>query len=61
VAGIRLWHIDVVPTIRNLALLALTIPFMVWRITLEEELLDHDSQYRAYRRRVRWRLVPGIF
>jgi protein-S-isoprenylcysteine O-methyltransferase Ste14 len=51
----------VVPTINNLALLALTIPFMVWRINLEEELLDHDPQYRAYRQRVRWRLVPGVF
>jgi protein-S-isoprenylcysteine O-methyltransferase Ste14 len=51
----------VVPTIRNLELVALTIPFMVWRITLEEELLDHDPQYRAYRQRVHWRLVPGVF
>jgi protein-S-isoprenylcysteine O-methyltransferase Ste14 len=51
----------VVPIINNLALLALTIPFMVWRINLEEELLDHDPQYRAYRQRVRWRLVPGVF
>jgi protein-S-isoprenylcysteine O-methyltransferase Ste14 len=51
----------VVPIINNLALLALTIPFMVWRINLEEELLDRDPQYRAYRQRVRWRLVPGVF
>jgi protein-S-isoprenylcysteine O-methyltransferase Ste14 len=50
-----------VPTIRNFALAVLTIPFMVWRIALEEELLDHDPQYLAYRQRVRWRLVPGIF
>jgi protein-S-isoprenylcysteine O-methyltransferase Ste14 len=50
-----------VPTIRNLALVALTIPFMIWRIALEEELLDHDPQYLAYRQRVRWRLAPGIF
>ena len=50
-----------VPTIRNFALVALTIPFMIWRIALEEELLDHDPQYLAYRQRVRWRLAPGIF
>lgn len=51
----------VVPTIRNLALVALTIPFMVWRITLEEELLEHDPPYRTYQQRVRWRVVPGVF
>jgi protein-S-isoprenylcysteine O-methyltransferase Ste14 len=50
-----------VPTIRNFALVALTLPFMVWRIALEEKLLDHDPQYLAYRQRVRWRLAPGIF
>jgi protein-S-isoprenylcysteine O-methyltransferase Ste14 len=50
-----------VPTIRNFVLTALSIPFMVWRIALEEELLDHDPQYLAYRRQVRWRLVPGVF
>jgi protein-S-isoprenylcysteine O-methyltransferase Ste14 len=50
-----------VPTIRNFGLVALTIPFMIWRIALEEELLDHDPQYLAYRQRVRWRLAPGIF
>jgi len=49
------------PSVRNFALVALTIPFMVWRIVLEEELLDRDPQYRAYRQRVRWRLAPGMF
>jgi protein-S-isoprenylcysteine O-methyltransferase Ste14 len=51
----------VFPTIRNFALIALTIPFMIWRIALEEELLDRDPLYLAYRKRVRWRLVPGIY
>jgi protein-S-isoprenylcysteine O-methyltransferase Ste14 len=50
-----------VPTIRNFAMTALSIPFMVWRIALEEELLDHDPQYLVYRQRVRWRLLPGVF
>jgi protein-S-isoprenylcysteine O-methyltransferase Ste14 len=50
-----------VPTIRNFAVTVLSIPFVVWRIALEEELLDHDPQYLAYRQRVRWRLLPGIF
>ncbi|MGZ6185503.1 MAG: methyltransferase family protein [Candidatus Binataceae bacterium] len=49
------------PGVRNFALVALTIPFMVWRIALEEELLDRDPQYLAYRQRVRWRVAPGMF
>lgn len=50
-----------VPSIRNFALVTLTIPFMMWRIALEEKLLDHDPGYLVYRQRVRSRLVPGIF
>jgi protein-S-isoprenylcysteine O-methyltransferase Ste14 len=38
-----------------------TLPFMMWRIQLEEDLLDADPDYRNYRRLVRFRLVPGIF
>jgi protein-S-isoprenylcysteine O-methyltransferase Ste14 len=49
------------PTVRNFAVVALTIPFMVWRIAQEEELLDRDPLYLAYRQRVRWRLMPFIF
>lgn len=49
------------PSVCNFALVALTIPFMVWRIALEEELLDRDPGYLAYRQRVRWRLAPGMF
>jgi protein-S-isoprenylcysteine O-methyltransferase Ste14 len=49
------------PSVRNFVLVALTIPFMVWRIVLEEELLGLDPQYLTYRQRVRWRLAPGIF
>ncbi len=49
------------PSVRNFALVALTIPFMIWRIALEEELLERDPQYVAYRQRVRWRLAPGMF
>lgn len=49
------------PSVRNFALVALTLPFMVWRIVLEEEMLDRDPQYLAYRQRVRWRIAPGVF
>jgi len=34
---------------------------MLWRIALEERLLDRDPQYLAYRQRVRWRVAPGMF
>ena len=49
------------PSVRNFGLVALTIPFMIWRIALEEQLLERDPQYVAYRQRVRWRLAPGMF
>lgn len=45
----------------NLAAVALTVPFMIWRIALEEELLTADAAYRAYRDRVRYRLIPGLY
>jgi protein-S-isoprenylcysteine O-methyltransferase Ste14 len=35
--------------------------FQVWRIRSEERLLDRDGSYRAYARRVRYRLIPGIY
>ncbi len=49
------------PSARNIVLLVLTIPFMTWRIELEEDLLSADPEYRAYRARVRFRLCPGIY
>ena len=49
------------PTVRNFSVVALTIPFMVWRIAQEEELLDRDPLYLDYRERVRWRLMPFLF
>ncbi len=48
------------PSARNFAFLALTIPFLLWRIRLEEELLAHDGEYRVYCARVRYRLIPGV-
>jgi protein-S-isoprenylcysteine O-methyltransferase Ste14 len=48
------------PTVRNVALILATIPFLVWRIALEEELLAGDPEYRAYESRVRSRLLPGL-
>jgi protein-S-isoprenylcysteine O-methyltransferase Ste14 len=45
---------------RNVVLIAMTLPFMVWRIDQEETLLSEDPEYRNYMDRVRYRLWPGI-
>jgi protein-S-isoprenylcysteine O-methyltransferase Ste14 len=48
------------PTSRNVVLIIGSLPFMVWRIEMEEGLLALDSDYRAYQGRVRFRLLPGV-
>ncbi len=48
------------PTARNILLIAITLPFMVWRIEQEETHLSADPEYSVYRRRVRFRLWPGV-
>jgi protein-S-isoprenylcysteine O-methyltransferase Ste14 len=45
----------------NMTLLAVTLPFMVWRINLEEELLRRDPAYRAYCDATRFRLLPLVY
>jgi protein-S-isoprenylcysteine O-methyltransferase Ste14 len=47
-------------TERNVVLIAMTLPFMVWRIGQEEKLLTADPEYRRYMDRVQYRLWPGI-
>ena len=49
------------PNLRNLAMFILSLPFLVWRMALEEEHLVQDPEYREYLERTRWRLMPGIF
>ena len=48
------------PSARNVALIAATLPFMLWRIEQEEALLREDPEYLSYTRLVRFRLWPGI-
>lgn len=48
------------PDWRNLLIVAATIPFMMWRIVLEERVLSRDPAYVRYRAQVRSRLVPGL-
>jgi protein-S-isoprenylcysteine O-methyltransferase Ste14 len=45
---------------RNVMLIAMTLPFMVWRMSQEEKHLTADPEYRRYMDRVRYRLWPGI-
>jgi protein-S-isoprenylcysteine O-methyltransferase Ste14 len=45
---------------RNILLLALTLPFLVWRIDQEEAHLSADPEYRQYMVRVPYRLWPGV-
>ncbi|HEY6420010.1 MAG TPA: isoprenylcysteine carboxylmethyltransferase family protein [Candidatus Binataceae bacterium] len=48
------------PSVWNFFFLAASLPFMVWRIELEEALLHADPQYLAYQEHVRFRLWPGL-
>jgi protein-S-isoprenylcysteine O-methyltransferase Ste14 len=49
------------PSARNLIAYAVCYALQVPRLLAEERLLRHDAYYREYQRRVRWRLVPGIY
>jgi isoprenylcysteine carboxyl methyltransferase (ICMT) family protein YpbQ len=48
------------PTARNILLILVTLPFMVWRIEQEETHLSEDPEYRTYEKRVQFRLWPGV-
>ena len=49
------------PSPRNILLFSTVIGFQVARIHSEEQCLVGDPEYRAYRARVRYRLVPPVF
>ena len=49
------------PSPRNAVMLAVTVPVMILRIDLEEQLLAQDSEYRAYCATTRYRLIPFIY
>jgi len=46
---------------QNASVFALLYGAQVLRIVREEALLSQSGDYRAYQRRVRWRLVPFVF
>ncbi len=48
-------------SVRNVAVLVVAIGCNVGRAICEERVLAERSDYAAYRQRVRWRLLPGIW
>jgi protein-S-isoprenylcysteine O-methyltransferase Ste14 len=49
------------PSMHNLSLYTLALIIQMARLLREEELLSQDPKYRAYKKRVRYRLLPGVF
>lgn len=49
------------PSAWNALVIGVIAAAQVVRILAEERLLSADSLYRAYRRQVRWRLLPGVW
>ena len=49
------------PSMSNFALLALSTAGQLVRIVEEERVLVGDPDYRAYRQRVRYRLIPFVY
>lgn len=48
-------------TLRNVQLVVLIAVGQVYRIVSEERLLSRDDKYRDYMKKVKYRLLPGIF
>jgi protein-S-isoprenylcysteine O-methyltransferase Ste14 len=49
------------PDLYNVAMFVISLPFLVWRMGLEEEHLTQDPEYRAYLAKTPYRLIPGIY
>ena len=49
------------PTIWNFSIYVLAVICQILRINEEEKVLDLDPKYEAYQRKVRFRLVPGVY
>lgn len=45
----------------NAGLVAFALIFMIFRIIKEEQLLSGDSEYREYKKEVKWRLIPFVY
>jgi len=63
-AGYMLIHVGYFiagPTWRNFLVYVVTWAFLIARIFAEERILKQDPAYCAFMKRVRFRLVPGVF
>jgi protein-S-isoprenylcysteine O-methyltransferase Ste14 len=49
------------PTPRNIGIPLLSLPFLIWRMNLEEKHLGRDPEYQAYLEKTPYRLIPGIY
>jgi protein-S-isoprenylcysteine O-methyltransferase Ste14 len=49
------------PLLWNAAVYACATAFQIFRILAEERVLGDDPAYAEVQRRVRWRLIPGLF
>ena len=49
------------PNLKNFGILLLSLPFLVWRMDLEEEHLHEDAEYREYAAKIRYRLIPWVY
>jgi protein-S-isoprenylcysteine O-methyltransferase Ste14 len=57
---LTLGHLTIYPSARNAIVFFAVLPFMMWRIEQEEQVLTRDSEYRDYCTRVPYRLFPGV-
>jgi protein-S-isoprenylcysteine O-methyltransferase Ste14 len=48
------------PSWRNFIVIVAAVPASFWRIRIEEALLAEDPEYRSYRSRVSWMLIPHL-
>jgi protein-S-isoprenylcysteine O-methyltransferase Ste14 len=49
------------PYLVNVAVMVFAVGCYVWRAVLEERFLSRFPEYQEYKKRVRYRFVPGIF
>jgi len=47
--------------LRNCLALIAFLPAIAMRIRAEEQVMGNSGEYRAYREKVRWRLLPGVW
>jgi protein-S-isoprenylcysteine O-methyltransferase Ste14 len=57
---LSLGYLMAYPAVVYALMIVFTLPIMMWRIGLEENLLMQDPTYRAYCETTRYRLIPGL-